>query len=389
MTADVDAAVALCNRHSPRFVASLVSDDAAEHDRFYDAVDAPFVGDGFTRWVDGQYALDTPELGLSNWQGGRLLARGGVLSGESVHTVRYRARIADPDAAPLMRAPLPSLAVACRRRPRAAAATCAPSRPSRRRRRPRRRRPRPPRRRPPRRAATRDDRGRRSRRGHRPTEPGRRTVDEQRRLAAPRARLGRPRRAVLRRPARPTTRRPSGSPAPSTSPPTVDRHARRARPRRRRPRRRVGDRRRRSRPTFDHQTPRAARAPADAARPGRTGRRVDHLQRRAPRQRARRSGSAAASTRRRRRAHPQRARRRPHVAAEQRPPVRQGDVALRAHRARRRHRRRQRPARRAAAGRGGTTWVWEEDDPMATYLVQLLDRAVLGARRRQRPTTCR
>ena len=70
MTADVDAAVALCNRYSPRFVASLVSDDAAEHERFYAAVDAPFVGDGFTRWVDGQYALDTPELGLSNWQGG-------------------------------------------------------------------------------------------------------------------------------------------------------------------------------------------------------------------------------------------------------------------------------------------------------------------------------
>ena len=97
VTADVDAAVELCNRHSPRFIASLVSDDPAEHDRFYDAVDAPFVGDGFTRWVDGQYALDTPELGLSNWQGGRLLGRGGVLSGASVHTVRYRARIVDPE----------------------------------------------------------------------------------------------------------------------------------------------------------------------------------------------------------------------------------------------------------------------------------------------------
>ena len=92
----VDAAVRLCNVHSPRFVASLVSDDRAEHDRFYDAVDAPFVGDGFTRWVDGQYALDTPELGLSNWQGGRLLGRGGVLSGRSVHTVRYRATVTDP-----------------------------------------------------------------------------------------------------------------------------------------------------------------------------------------------------------------------------------------------------------------------------------------------------
>ncbi|MGH9133781.1 MAG: aldehyde dehydrogenase family protein [Ilumatobacteraceae bacterium] len=93
---DVDAAVRLCNRYSPRFIASLVSDDADEHDRFYASVDAPFVGDGFTRWVDGQYALDTPELGLSNWQHGRLLARGGILSGDSVHTVRYRASFTDP-----------------------------------------------------------------------------------------------------------------------------------------------------------------------------------------------------------------------------------------------------------------------------------------------------
>jgi glutamate-5-semialdehyde dehydrogenase len=73
-----------------------VSSDPTEHDRFYAAVDAPFVGDGFTRWVDGQYALDTPELGLSNWQHGRLLARGAILSGESVYTVRYRASVDDP-----------------------------------------------------------------------------------------------------------------------------------------------------------------------------------------------------------------------------------------------------------------------------------------------------
>jgi len=97
VTAGVDEAVELCNRHSPHFIASLVSDDEREQERFYAAVDAPFVGDGFTRWVDGQYALDTPELGLANWQHGRLLARGGVLSGDSVHTIRYRATIADPD----------------------------------------------------------------------------------------------------------------------------------------------------------------------------------------------------------------------------------------------------------------------------------------------------
>ena len=93
---DVAQAVAACNRFSPHFVASLVSDDPAAHEAFYAAVDAPFVGDGFTRWVDGQFALDQPELGLSNWQAGRLFARSGVLSGDSVHTVRLRAKIADP-----------------------------------------------------------------------------------------------------------------------------------------------------------------------------------------------------------------------------------------------------------------------------------------------------
>ncbi|MCB0984208.1 MAG: aldehyde dehydrogenase family protein [Ilumatobacter sp.] len=94
---DVAQAVAECNRHSPHFVASLISEDAAEHERFYRAVDAPFVGDGFTRWVDGQFALSQPELGLSNWQGGRLFGRGGVLSGDSVFTVRLRATVHDPE----------------------------------------------------------------------------------------------------------------------------------------------------------------------------------------------------------------------------------------------------------------------------------------------------
>lgn len=93
---DLDHAMDLCNRWSPRFVASLVSDDTAEQDRFWQRVDAPFVGNGFTRWVDGQYALGRPELGLSNWEGGRLFARGGVLSGDSVHTVRLRAVQTDP-----------------------------------------------------------------------------------------------------------------------------------------------------------------------------------------------------------------------------------------------------------------------------------------------------
>ena len=91
----VAEAVDLFNQHSPRFAASLISDDPGEHDRFFAAVDAPFVGNGFTRWVDGQFALDQPELGLSNWQAGRLFARGGVLSGDSVYTIRLRAEVRD------------------------------------------------------------------------------------------------------------------------------------------------------------------------------------------------------------------------------------------------------------------------------------------------------
>ena len=93
----VDEAVDLFERYSPRFAVSLVGGDDELQDRFYEAVNAPFVGNGFTRWVDGQFAFDQPELGLSNWQTGRLLARGGVLSGDSVFTVRTRAHVRDHD----------------------------------------------------------------------------------------------------------------------------------------------------------------------------------------------------------------------------------------------------------------------------------------------------
>jgi glutamate-5-semialdehyde dehydrogenase len=89
---DMDHAVRLFNAYSPQFVASLISADPAEHRRFFEAVNAPFVGDGHTRWVDGQLALRKPELGLSNWEYGRLLARGGVLSGDGIYSVRTRAR---------------------------------------------------------------------------------------------------------------------------------------------------------------------------------------------------------------------------------------------------------------------------------------------------------
>jgi glutamate-5-semialdehyde dehydrogenase len=92
----VAAAAALFNRYAPRFVASLISQDPSAHQRFFEAVEAPFVGDGFTRWVDGQYALNQPELGLSNWEHGRLLTRGGILSGNGIFTVRSRMAQDDP-----------------------------------------------------------------------------------------------------------------------------------------------------------------------------------------------------------------------------------------------------------------------------------------------------
>jgi len=97
VVSDVDESVGLFNDLSPRLVASLISGDLDEHDRFFEMIDSPFVGNGFTRWVDGQYALDRPELGLSNWQHGRLFGRGAILSGDSVYTIRTRAVQSDPD----------------------------------------------------------------------------------------------------------------------------------------------------------------------------------------------------------------------------------------------------------------------------------------------------
>jgi glutamate-5-semialdehyde dehydrogenase len=92
---DLGEAIALFNALSPRFSASLISEDPAAHARFYAALDAAFVGDGMTRWVDGQFALGRPELGLSNWENGRLLARSAVLRGDGVYTIRMRMKQAD------------------------------------------------------------------------------------------------------------------------------------------------------------------------------------------------------------------------------------------------------------------------------------------------------
>lgn len=92
LVSGLDETIELFHRHGPRFVFSLLTRIEAELEAVYARVEAPFVGNGFTRWVDGQYALSRPELGLSNWQSGRLFARGGILSGDGVFTVRHVAR---------------------------------------------------------------------------------------------------------------------------------------------------------------------------------------------------------------------------------------------------------------------------------------------------------
>ena len=88
---NLDDAINLFNQYSPHFIASLISNDSAEHAYCFDHIDSPFMGNGMTRWVDGQYALNRPELGLSNWEFGRLFSRGGILSGDSIFTIRTRA----------------------------------------------------------------------------------------------------------------------------------------------------------------------------------------------------------------------------------------------------------------------------------------------------------
>jgi glutamate-5-semialdehyde dehydrogenase len=92
IVADLDEAISLFNTLSPRFAASVIAADPAVHERAFAALDAAFIGDGMTRWVDGQYAFGRPELGLAGWQNGRLFARAGVLSGDGVFTLKTRMR---------------------------------------------------------------------------------------------------------------------------------------------------------------------------------------------------------------------------------------------------------------------------------------------------------
>lgn len=90
VTENIASAVELFNTHSPQFVLSVLSVKPDEEEYAWNTSNSPFFGNGMTRWVDGQYALNKPELGLSNWQLGRSLGRGGILSGDAVYTIRYR-----------------------------------------------------------------------------------------------------------------------------------------------------------------------------------------------------------------------------------------------------------------------------------------------------------
>jgi glutamate-5-semialdehyde dehydrogenase len=85
---DFAHAVSLVNQYSPRFVASILSERPGAFEAFYAAVETPYVSNGFTRWVDGQWAWLRPELGLTNWETGRLLGRSGFLSGDDLTSVR-------------------------------------------------------------------------------------------------------------------------------------------------------------------------------------------------------------------------------------------------------------------------------------------------------------
>ena len=84
----LEEAAALHDRYSPHFVAAVLSRREGAFEEFYARVDAPYVSNGFTRWVDGQWAWDRPELGLTNWERGRLLGRSGFLSGDDIVAVR-------------------------------------------------------------------------------------------------------------------------------------------------------------------------------------------------------------------------------------------------------------------------------------------------------------
>ena len=92
---NMNEAIELFNSYSPQFIVSVISENEAERQTVWDATNAPFVGDGFTRWVDGQFSLLRPELGLSNWENGRLFGRSGVLSGDSAFSVRLRVHQTD------------------------------------------------------------------------------------------------------------------------------------------------------------------------------------------------------------------------------------------------------------------------------------------------------
>jgi len=93
---NLDEAIDLFNTYSPNFVVSILSSHDQDYEHVWSRARAPFVGNGMTRWVDGQFALERPELGLANWEFGAPIGRGAILSGSDVFTIRYRVRQDDP-----------------------------------------------------------------------------------------------------------------------------------------------------------------------------------------------------------------------------------------------------------------------------------------------------
>jgi len=92
---NLEEGIKLFNQQSSKFVVSLISENKKNQEIFFNLINSPFVGDGFTRWVDGQYLFKTPELGLSNWEYGRLFGRAGVLSGGDIFSVKVKMRQGD------------------------------------------------------------------------------------------------------------------------------------------------------------------------------------------------------------------------------------------------------------------------------------------------------
>ena len=84
----VKEGISLFNEQSPKFVVSYICNNEKKKESFFRLINSPYISDGFTRWVDGQFIYNAPELGLANWEEGRLFGRSGILTGGSIYSVK-------------------------------------------------------------------------------------------------------------------------------------------------------------------------------------------------------------------------------------------------------------------------------------------------------------